>query len=368
MAMTEEGRCRELEARVLSYHDVSFEKVLSEIAYLRDTGDSVIAGGSLAYSLGNRLSDLDLVITGPSTAHSSLVPLEHFIGSLRVDVWKLEQKLVEETFERAEDALAGEGLVLGSFGDVDREDELKLLHRIIYGITIDGPHLQLASTRNHRVVATNLVVREYGERMRSSALLAQLAIQADRPLAAVFNARLAVEAALNASVVERGLPFTGDKWLRERLAGQAADLATLHDPFRELPIDPDTAGADFVEEAIATCRRLWGLALQIEDVSRFARWSNPDLSMHEVGDECMLISAKHGVLIGVDLLEAEAWRGLSSDSGKTEPSVWGVDECGGSAATLSYQLYERGLLDLEWERGVPISELHSRKEAARDRH
>lgn len=368
MAMTEEGRRRELEARVVCYHDVPFEKVLDEIAYLRDTGDSVIAGGSLAYGLGNRLSDLDLVITGPSTADSSLVPLEHFIGSLRVDVWKLEQALVQDTFQRAEDALAGEDLVLGSFGDVDREDELKLLHRIIFGITIDGPPLQLAPTRDHRVVATDLVVREYGERMRSSALLAQLAVQAGRPLAAVINARLAVEGALNATVVKRGLPFTGDKWLRERLAGQASDLSTLYDPFRELPIDPNTQGAEYVEEAIATCRLLWGLDLQLEDVSQFARWINSDLSLHEVGDECMLVSARHGVLLSLDRSEVEAWRALSPDDRETEPSAWGVDECEGTVSVLCYQLHERGLLDLEWKRGVPISELTSQKEGTHDRH
>ena len=82
----EAERRENLQARVGQYHGVSLEQVLGDIEYLRDAGDSVIAGGSLAYGLGNHLSDLDLIVTGTTTVESSRIPVEHFVGSLRVDV------------------------------------------------------------------------------------------------------------------------------------------------------------------------------------------------------------------------------------------------------------------------------------------
>src|SRR4029077_15630749 len=139
------------------------------VRYLRDDGDSVIAGGSLAYGLGKPLSDLDLVVVGSTTPPPSRVPLEHFVGSLRVDFWKLARDLIEATFERAEQALAFTGELHDSFGEFDQETEPKLLHRIAHGVLVDGSGLDPAPGRDHAAVASGLVVRDYAERMRSSA-------------------------------------------------------------------------------------------------------------------------------------------------------------------------------------------------------
>jgi hypothetical protein len=359
----EQERREDLQARVKRFHGVSLEGVLGEIEYLRDAGDSVIAGGSLAYGLGNHLSDLDLVVSGPATVESTGVPLEHFIGSLRVDVWKRAQGLIEETFDHAEEALAREGALHGSFGDVDHQEELKLMHRIAFGVVVDGEGLEPTQGRDYQAVASHLVVREYAERMRASALLAQLALGADRPVAAVFNARLAVEEALNATVTDRGLPFTGDKWLSERLANQATDLAAAYDPFRQLPENPPRDAARFVEAALIACTGMWGLDLGIDVLVPAAGWRNTDLRVLEIGADRLLVSAHVGALWSLDESEAETWRRLVSAGAGEPDALFGLGKCDAEALTLCLRLHEHGLLGLCWTKGVTIEDLEARRSA-----
>lgn len=353
----EDERRESLLARVEQFHGVSLEQILGEIEYLRDAGDTVVAGGSLAYGLGNHLSDLDLVVGGPTTADSTGIPLQHFIGSLRVEVWKLAQGLIEKTVDRAEEALASKEPILGSFGNVDHEDELKLLHRIVFGIVIDGSGLEFTQGRDYRAVASGLVLREYAERMRTSALLAQLALQASRPIAAVVNARLAIEEALNAAIVKRGLPFTGDKWLRERLANQTPDLKPVYEPFRQLPEYPEQDAERFVDAALAACSDMWGLDLEAAVLLPAASWRNSDLQALEVGADQLLVSAGSGVLWSLDDGEAESWRQLASTGSEESGAVWELGACDTETMDLCLRLHEQGVLGLHWVHGVSIEDL-----------
>ena len=359
MTAADGDRRAALEARIQQFHGVSFEQVLSEIEYLRDAGDSVIAGGSLAYGLGNHLSDLDLVVGGPTTVDSTGIPLEHFMGSLRVDVWKLAQGLIEGTFERAREALEGHGPLVGSFGDVDHEDELKLMHRMVFGVVIDGSGLEFPPHLDCSGIATALVVREYAERMRTSALQAQLALKSGRPLAAVVTARLAVEEALNAAVINRGLPFTGDKWLRERLMNDARDLAGSYEPFRQLPEDPAAGAAAFVDEALATCSDLWGVDLNLDALMEDAYWQNSDLELFTVGDDRLLVSAEVGALWSLTEGETKAWKALAADREQQSVTTWSVRDCSAEASTLCLRLHEQGALRLRWTVGVRVDELEA---------
>lgn len=349
----EVGHLKSLRQRLERFHGVSLERVLGEVEYLRDHRDCVIAGGSLAYGLGNQLSDLDLVITGPETVESSRVPLEHFVGSLRVDVWKLARRLVDDSFDRACEALASRGPLLGSFGDVDHEDELKLLHRVAFGLVIDGDGVEPKRDLDRAAVASRLVAREYAERMRTAALVAQLARRTGRSLAAVSSARLAVECALNAVVAHRGLPFSGDKWLCERLAGPAADLAPVYDPFRQLPSAPERDHATFVEAARDTCEEIWDVELGAEGLMAMARWRNGDLRLVEASGEWFLLSAEAAGVWELEKTEVEAWRRLTAaDEG---PGL-NVDAGDAEAQLLCLRLHEQGLLELEWVEGVEIDE------------
>jgi hypothetical protein len=285
---------------------------------------------------------------------SSRVPIEHFIGSLRVDVWKLAQGLIEDSFDRAQRALAAEDTLLGSFGDTEHDDELKLLHRIAFGVVIDGDGIHARPKRDYRAVAAGLVVREYLERMRTSALLAHLALGAERSVAAVVNARLAVEDALNAAVAHRQLPFSGGKWLGERLSSQTSDLAHVYEPFRQLPNTPHEEAKQFVEKALATCAEMWTLDLNLEALTPMAKWVNADLQVAEIGGDRLLLAPRFGALWTLDEKEVAIWRQLVSSVAENRDT--GRELCAYNAEELSMclRLHEQGLLDLQWIKGVAI--------------
>lgn len=354
--LTSPERLRDLALKIERFHGVALNQVLGEIAYLRDADDVVIAGGSLADGLGNGLSDLDLVVSGPATVESSRVPLEHFVGSLRVDVWKLAQELIEGFFERAEKALIGEEELLGEFGDIDDEDGFKLLHRIAFGVVIDGNGLKFERDgMDCREVALGLVMRDYAERMRTSALVAQLALRASRPIAAVVNARLGVENALNIAVTQRGFPFSGAKWLGERLDTEVPELASLYEPFRRLPADPARDGAGFVEAALYACAEMWALDLEFDTLAALARWhSTEDVQLAEVGADRLLLAPRSGVIWDLDESEANVWRRLTEAEGSEPDAGWGLADCDPEGLTVCVRLYEYGLLDLSWIEGVPL--------------
>jgi hypothetical protein len=300
-----------------------------------------------------------MVVSSPDLVKSSRIPLEHFVGSLRVDVWKLGQKSVEGSFRRAEKALAGRGQLLGDFGDIDHEDEFKLLHRIAFGVVVDGCRLELeAEGRDCRGVASNLVTREYAERMRASALVAQLALRAGRPLAAVVNARLAVESALNAAVTKRGFPFTGDKWLGERLDAEVPELTNLYEPFRRLPVDPAGDGEGFVEAALHVCAEMWKIELGFDALAALARWHSTDnVQLAKVGADQLLLAPRSGAIWELNESEADLWRRLAAARDGEQDDAWGLADSDAEGLKLCVRLYERGLLDLSWTEGVPIGAL-----------
>jgi hypothetical protein len=350
-ALSETDAANRLAARLQSYHSVSVEQVLDIVKYLRDDGDSVIAGGSLAVGLGNRLSDLDIVIAGGDAGTpSSRVPLEHFVGSLRIDVWKMSHALIEGVFERAGRGLQQQGRLDELFANLDDEVNLKLLHRIAFGITLDGPSLQAGAS--HAEIARDAVVREYAERMREHAFLAQVSSRYMRPLAAAVNARDAVEEALHAVITARGLPFTGHKWLQERLANDAADLGRVYAPFATLP--PDDACEAFVAAAVEACEFLSGVALSPQAVAPHCGWTNSDLKLVEAGESTFLLSTSIGGLWQLNDAEADAWRSLSP----SEESFWPYPDLTDAQAALCFGLYECGVVKLRWTTGITLEEVH----------
>jgi len=339
-----------VEARIASYHGVSFPEVLAAVDYLRDPGDSVIAGGSLTLGLGNRLSDLDIVISGPASAESSRVPLQHWLKSLRVDVWKLRADAMDELVGRAEAVLGGEGPVAGAFGDMFEEADLKLLHRVAFGLPIEGPGIQPAASRSYRAIAGDLLVREYAERMREAAFVAQLALAAADPLGAALSARLAALSSLHATIYAHGLPFTGDKWLGERVTTDAPELAERHALYSVLP-EPDADVAAFVRSAVRASEHLSGLELSLAALAAQGRFDAGDLELYPAGTARFLVSVDRDGLWEVTDAEAAAWNGRSGRGG------WACDPGRAAGLKLSYDLYAAGIASLRWERGLPVAEL-----------
>lgn len=350
-AEDERSRWAAVEARVRDYHSAGLTEVLEAIEYLRDGEDSVIAGGSLTLGLGNGLSDLDIVITGSQSKESSRVPLQHWIGTLRVDVWKLRFDAMYELVGRAESALEGAGPIDGAFGDSFEEADLKLLHRLAFGFLVDGPPLTPLtppSSRSHREIAGDLLVREYAERMRETLFVAQLAHGAGRTDAAALNARTALNTALHAAVYARGLPFTGDKWLRERLDADAPRLASVHEDFAVLP-DAAHAG-DYVARVAQFCADASGLDVGLEALAAGARFGTGDLRLFRPPGARYLVSAARDILLELDEIEADAWE-------RREPGAWPAGDLDAGQLTLAGGLYANGAVALEWAGGLPVDQL-----------
>ncbi len=350
-ASGETARQAALEEKLQEYHSVDIDSVLKLISYLRDPSDTVLVGGSLAYGLGNGRSDLDIVLAGPETNESSSrMPLEHFLKSLRVDVWKLMACEIDELFARAEDRLASEAPFQGAFGTVSEQADLKLLHRLAYGVVLDGPALRPATTRSYRDIAGDIVMREYAERMREAIYMAQIAMSTDNPLPAVASARFAVEDALQIAVAGLAVPFCDNKWLQTRLLNDLPELWPTYSPFRRLPASSKDAG-DFVQAALATCQRLTGLDLDLASLSAYAEWNNADLQYMEVGAEHFLLLAKQGALWSLDDDEKRAWAALG------DQDAWPCQDCDEDQQKLCIALHLRGMLTLSWKRGISIDSL-----------
>ncbi|HEX5608548.1 MAG TPA: nucleotidyltransferase domain-containing protein [Solirubrobacterales bacterium] len=356
MTTAEAGRIQTLEQRVKDFHGVDLAEVLDVIEYLRDGEDSILVGGSLAYGLGNHESDLDVVVAGPATGESSSrMPLEHFIESLRVDVWRLHQDEIDELFERAERGLASDAPLLGAFGHVHEQADLKLLHRVAYGVVIDGPALMPTATGDYGDVARRLLVREYAERMRHALYVAQLALAARRPQAAAMNARFGVEDALQALIAGRGLPFSDNKWLQLRLERDVPDLRDVYRPFAVLP-DGLKLTAEFVAAAIAAVEALTGLELGLDALAADASWERGDLRLHRAGALRVLLSEGQDVAFELDAAEADAWESLG------EEERWACAGRTDAESRLLFGLYAQGVAGLVWLRGLPACEFESNEE------
>jgi hypothetical protein len=356
-------RFERLDRRLQKFHAVSMADVLETIDYLREPGDSVIAGGSLAFGLGNPLSDFDVVICGRDNQTSTL-PLEHWVSSLRVDVWTRRRADVDQLFMKGENALADTLPLQEGFGSCEEEQQLKLLHRIAFGLLLDGDGIRPAGYTDYRAVARDLVVREYAERLRESAFLAQAALGADRLLAASVNARQAVEECLHVVLAAKGVPFTGDKWLYECLKEYAPGLTEHWLAYHVLPQLPQDCAA-FVAGAVGLCGELTGIDLALDTVLSDVRWAASGLTLHVVGGAHLLVASKVGGLWQLSGDDVDAWNGLQRlEEGTPEPHpkppagmVWRGDLLGPFLGGFCLRLHEQGLMRLRWSAGVPVEQL-----------
>lgn len=347
-------RASRLEARLQGYHGQGLADVLDLIDYLRDEGDTVIAGGSLSIDQGNKLSDLDMVVVGPST-NTSAVPLEHFVGSLRVDAWTRSTADIEALYAQAEAALASDGPMIGEFGTTAQEQQLKLLHRIAFGVVIEGePVRPSPSGRDTQEVARDLLTREYAERARESLTVAALAHAAESDLTAATVARMGVEEALHAVLHARGLPFSGDKWLAEQIQA-FPDLHALHEQISQLPAKGEPL-APYTERALALGTQLLGVDLSLGAVGPDLCWEHEELTLLPIGKRRLLTSELHGTGWELEPEEAELWKGFIEAKGEGEDTFDHPTDHPVAEAFL-LRMYEVGMVRLKWKRGLPLAAL-----------
>lgn len=157
-------------------------------------------------------------------------------------------------------------------------------------------------------------------------------------------------------VAARGLPWTGDKWLHERLLRDAPDLQMLHEKFAVLP-DTENDWHGFVQRAVELCSKLSGLDLAVTTLSRSAAWDLSGLRIAEVRGENFLGSKEHGGLWELNDSDIGAWRALEAAQSADGHSEWLCAALDSTMMTFCYRLYERGLATLRWITGVPLGDL-----------
>ncbi len=345
-------RASRLETRLQGYHGQGLADVLELLDYLRDEGDTVIAGGSLSIDQGNAFSDLDVVIVGP-TVNSSAVPLEHWVGSLRVDAWTRSTADIEALYAQAEAALASDGPMVGEFGTTAQEQQLKLLHRIAFGVVVEGEAVRpTPSGRSTEEVARDLLTREYAERARESLVVAGLAHAAGSDLTAATVVRMGVEEALHAVLHARGMPFSGDKWLAEQVQA-FPELHALHDQVSQLPAKGQPL-APYTEHALALGSELLGVDLSLAALGPDLAWEHEELTLVPIAKRRLLTSELHGTGWELEPEEAELWERLAASA-----AGGAFDHPTGDPAAEAFllRMYEVGMVRLKWKRGLPLSAL-----------
>lgn len=386
-AVSTADRRSRLDERLRGYHaGKGLTEMLELLDYLREPGDTVIAGGSLSIDLGNVLSDLDVVLVGDTT-RTSAVPLQHWLdrgagapspgeardaagapaaGSFRIDVWTRSTANVDDLFTEAEDALASPTPLLRVFGNTEQEQQLKLLHRIAFGVLVAGEPVQptTPSSRTPQQIAVDLLTREYTERLRESATIARLAAESGRLLTASFSARQALEEALHAVLHAGGVPFSGDKWLQEQLR-PFPELHALHGRFLDVPRRSTGAAEvqNYIDGALADAEHLLGLSLAPADLTFGLQWKSPAFALLPLAGEHLLVDTPTGTSWELDDAEANAWQRLAG--ARTNEGLIPHPAGDAGATALAVRLHEQGVFTPTWQHGVPIAALTIKPEALR---
>ncbi len=344
-----------LDERLIGYHGKGLDHVVELLDYLREPGDAMIAGGSLSIGLGNRLSDVDVVLVGPTT-RTSTVPLQHWIDRLRIDVWTRSTENVDDLFGEAEASLASPAPLLRVFGNTEQEQQLKLLHRITFGVLVEGDAVNPSGSRDPEAVAIDLLTREYAERLRESATVGRLALACGRLQTAAFSARQGLEEALHAVLHAGGVPFSGDKWLQEQLRGYP-QLQALHAEFLDVPrrSTPAALVERYVDEAFGHASTLLGVPLNQAAVTAELEWKAGELALLPLAGDHILVHAESGSAWSLSDAEAQWWTALAAS--RTEAGTMPHPGDSADAAAFCLRLHEQGVLTPTWERGVPLSAL-----------
>jgi hypothetical protein len=106
---------------------------------------------------------------------------------------------------------------------------------------------------------------------------------------------------------------------------------------------------------VALCGELVGVDLSAPALAAQAAWTAEDLSVAEVGARRLLLAHRHAALWELDEGEAAVLPGLIGADGGA--SVRRCAELDAAQAALCFALYERGLIGLQWDRGLPLGEL-----------
>jgi hypothetical protein len=282
--------------------------VLELISYLRAEKDFAVVAGSVAVGLGNQASDLDVIVAGGAQESSAALPLTHFLGKARVDVWRLDIARLEELAERGRAALAERAPIQATL----TESDIRILQRLAFGLVIDGQPSELLSSPTARSVVCALCERHFAEAASRAAVIAHFCRQDLDMVGAAWSARRGLDAAGEARLARSGRPLIGAKWLYHRLRDHDgewwADVAAY-------TVLPESFAEQCVQGYVGRCLDKAGAALGLDLgydalAARF-EWKARASRYQKLGDKHLLLDLKQYRLIEVTSDEAGWWQELA---------------------------------------------------------
>lgn len=281
--------------------------VLELISYLRGDQDFAIVAGSLAVGLGNQASDLDVIVAGSAQESSAALPLTHFLGKVRVDVWRLDRARLEELAESGRAALAEHAPVQAKL----TESDIRILQRLAFGLVIDGRPGELLSSPGARAVVCELCERHFAETACRAAVISHLCGQDLDMVGSAWSARRALDAAGEARLARDGRPLIGAKWLYHRLREHDPDWWTGIAAYTVLP---ESFGEQCVQSYIGRCVDMAGASLRLdlgyEALASHFEWKAGQARYQKLGDKHLLLDLKQYRVIEVLPEEAGWWQQL----------------------------------------------------------
>jgi hypothetical protein len=198
-------------------------------------GEAVILGGSLAFGLGNRKSDIDILILDSTSSGRSPGPFQFFESGDRVEITRLQVADLDSLAKDIADRLGESGSLTVP------HEKIRELSRAAFGCHIAGRAIDEAVDARLRRTCQEAVLAGSTTSARKHALVALLAAEQEDLATACWNARGAVDAALQWSLLAAGHPYAGSKWLYEQARaepGLAAEWEAVQ-PCLRIPRDRD---------------------------------------------------------------------------------------------------------------------------------
>lgn len=293
--------------------------------------ESIMIVGSLALGLGNRSSDIDLLIINPGEPDRPNGPFQFFVDDERIEIIRVAQTPLRATVDDLARRLdAGQPIGLGQ----ERE---RLLSRVAHGAQVAGAPVDAEFEAHLATVWQRAILRRTRESVRKHALVAALAVDQGDDLVASWNGRGAVEAVLQLGALRAGLPYAGAKWLYEQLRGRP-ELAAATELLR-LPRTPAERHAH-TAACLAEAATALGTGTGLAELGADARWDGGGLHSRRLFDRSVLVNTEHNTVHELTAEQASAWQELAGRPVGTESRP---------ARALAWRLYLDGAVDLRWQ-------------------
>ncbi|NSC25222.1 hypothetical protein FM076_30360 [Streptomyces albus subsp. chlorinus] len=301
--------------------------------------EAIILGGSLAFGLGNRKSDIDILLLDSTSGGRPPGPFQFFESGDRVEITRVR---TGELASLADDIASS----LGRSAPLTLPyTKIRELSRAAFGCHVAGPALDGAVDARLRRTCQEAMLTSSTASAGRHALVALLAAEQDDLATACWNARGATDAALQWMLLKAGHPYAGSKWLYEQ-ARSKPGLAGAWEVVRPcLRIPRDRAGQ---REHLARCLDVFERTFSTEPVlgvlGADAGWQRGALELCRLAGRHVVVDPESSTVTEID---AGTVPGLRRLFGLAPGEALPVSSSDPSERAAIWPLYASGLVRLD---------------------